>query len=94
VVSYYPVFIDMLRHLLDPDFHLTEDFWERQKSKRDNTSVKSTSEIIKILKTQDSAFMQKLNVSLSEEWRIYDAGFRVFEAQARHRGLLRSSSGP
>jgi len=51
VVEKYGAFVDLLQHLLDPLLQLGRQFWAYQKTKRENSSVKSTTLIVKLLQS-------------------------------------------
>ena len=98
VVEQYAAFIDLVQRTLDPVLLLGRKFWDFQKAKRENSSVKSTSSIIALL---GASFVTRFNSSLVDEWRIYDAALSISAALAKKYGVdldqkvaIEHSSGP
>jgi hypothetical protein len=54
IVEKYNLFVDLLQRLLDPQLLMGKDFWNFQKEKRENPSVKSTSSMISLMRDLDS----------------------------------------
>jgi hypothetical protein len=88
VVELYATFVDLVARLVDPlGAIMTRAFWEREKTKRENSSVMSSSKVLAALKVTDRGFVDRFNASLQYDWNIYRVGYQLCLERAASEGL-------